>query len=174
MNNNLEIITLWATADEDGGFIDVSREKGQVVEWLKEDEEAQQIIQGFGVINKTTNLMPDNARDFHYDRKEAEKELASFMSSIQNRDQYRTKNANEKIKGNFITETSDWSAEQIAIAVNKQQEKEEKQLILHGEQFEAAGEEYQVILFCSENLTDNEINDYIQNLIKAIETNRVS
>jgi hypothetical protein len=69
---------MWATVDNDGGFINVSRVKEQADEWLEEDEEAVAVIKGFGIIYKPTNLMPDEARDFHYTLQEAESELRHF------------------------------------------------------------------------------------------------
>lgn len=78
-----EIMVLWATADEDGGYIDISRDKAQAEEWLSRDDDAVQIIQGYGVLDKTTNLMPDTASDFHYEKETAEAELASFQSGKQ-------------------------------------------------------------------------------------------
>lgn len=78
--NRYKIITLWATVDPDGGFIDVSRGKEQVEEWLGRNEDAVGITQGFGVLDTTTNLMPDTAVDFHYSREEAEAELQKLSS----------------------------------------------------------------------------------------------
>ena len=77
---NLEIITLWATVDIEGGFIDVSRAKEQADEWLEQNEEAVKVIEGFGILDKETNLMPDNSTDFHYTLEGAEKELRYFNS----------------------------------------------------------------------------------------------
>jgi len=74
-----EIIVLWATADEDGGFIEVSRDEETAREWMKADEEAIEVIQGWGVIYKPTDMMPDDARDFHYKLEDAQKELNAFV-----------------------------------------------------------------------------------------------
>ena len=70
-----EIITLWATLDNEGMYIHVSRVKEEVEEWLEKDEEAMQITDGFGIIDKSTNIMPDVAADFHYDLNSALNEL---------------------------------------------------------------------------------------------------
>lgn len=75
-----EIIVLWATADEDGGFIEVSRDEETAKEWMKTDEEATQVIQGWGVIYKPTDLMPDDSQDFHYNLQNAEAELKRYLS----------------------------------------------------------------------------------------------
>ncbi|WP_090739340.1 hypothetical protein [Paenibacillus sp. Mc5Re-14] len=81
MDNTFEIIKMWATADKDCGFIEVSRDEETAKEWMNADEEATQVIQGWGIIDKLTNLMPDDARDFHYKLEDAQSELNEFMET---------------------------------------------------------------------------------------------
>lgn len=71
---------LFATADRDGNYLDVSSNKEDCDKWLSEgnDKQATQIIKGYGVFFKDEDLMPDAASDFHYDKEEAEHELAFF------------------------------------------------------------------------------------------------
>lgn len=77
-----EIIPLWATADEEGNYLDVSNNLKDVNEWLsdKENVEATQVIRGYGVVDKIRKLMPDEAIDFHYTKEEAEKKL-NFLNN---------------------------------------------------------------------------------------------
>jgi hypothetical protein len=76
----LIIKKLWATADEGKNYLDVSHVEEDVENWLKESDEAVQIIQGFGVFDSETNLMVDEASDFLYTYEEAQEELKSFTA----------------------------------------------------------------------------------------------
>jgi len=75
---------LFATADKNGHYIDVSPNIAECQEWLKEDDnkEAKTIIGGYGIFNTHTDTMPDDAVDFHYSYGEAQQELSRFLENF--------------------------------------------------------------------------------------------
>lgn len=74
----MEIRELFATADRDGNYLDVSQEKKDCEFWLEEgkDKQAVKVINGFGLFFANSEKMPDNASDFHYTSDDALDELA--------------------------------------------------------------------------------------------------
>lgn len=78
----LVIKELFATADRDGNYLDISDNKSDCEKWLKEgnDKQAINIIKGFVVFDSEKNIVPDNASDFHYDYDEAFDELEFFTN----------------------------------------------------------------------------------------------
>lgn len=75
---------LFAIADKDGYYIDVSRDIAECQKWLKENnyKEAKTIIGGYGVFNSENDMMADNAADFHYTYEEAQHELSRFLEHM--------------------------------------------------------------------------------------------
>lgn len=75
---------LFAIADKDGYYIDVSRDIAECQKWLKEKnyKEAKTIISGYGVFNSESDMMADNAEDFHYSYQEAQEELSRFLENF--------------------------------------------------------------------------------------------
>lgn len=75
---------LFATADKNGHYIDVSPDITECHEWLKENDnkEAKTIIGGYGIFNANTDTMPDDANDFHYSYEEAQHELSRFLENF--------------------------------------------------------------------------------------------
>lgn len=73
----LEVRELFATADRDGNYLDVSQEKRDCEGWLEEgkDKQAVKVINGFGLFFANSNEMPDNVVDFHYTSEDAVDEL---------------------------------------------------------------------------------------------------
>ena len=82
-NESFVIKPLFATADKNGHYIDVSPDITECQNWLKENDnkEAKTIIGGYGIFNANTDLMPDDANDFHYSYEEAQQELSRFLEN---------------------------------------------------------------------------------------------
>ncbi|MBP1309048.1 hypothetical protein JOD82_002068 [Paenibacillus sp. 1182] len=74
-----EIRKLWATVDENGDYVDIFDNVNDV------KEQGMNFTQGYGVFDNETNLLPDDAQDFHYDLQSARDELRNYLTQT-NRD----------------------------------------------------------------------------------------
>jgi hypothetical protein len=66
---------LYATVDDDGDVVDIYSEESEAVEAPEND-----YVQGYGVFNIRTNLIPDEAQDFHHSFETAKEELELFAT----------------------------------------------------------------------------------------------
>lgn len=78
----LKVINLFATADKDGIHLDISHDRQDCENWLSNnDNGACSIIEGFGVAYSDTNVMYEDALDFHYSKEKAETECSALTFS---------------------------------------------------------------------------------------------
>lgn len=82
----LEIRELFATADRDGNYLDVSQDKNDCEAWVEEgkDKQAIKVIQGFGLFLTNSDKMPDNVSDFHYTAEDVQHELDFLQKESKN------------------------------------------------------------------------------------------
>lgn len=78
----LKVISLFATADQEGNYLDISTERSDCERWLTENKEAVRIVDGFGVAHSKTNEMHVDAVDFHYSIVEARAELVTLSNKL--------------------------------------------------------------------------------------------
>ena len=78
---NLTIIELFAIADRDGNYLEISRHKEDSEKMLEEgnNKAATCIIKGFAVFDVDSDCIPSEASEFCYDYEDAEDELKSFL-----------------------------------------------------------------------------------------------
>ena len=94
----LEIRELWATA-KDNMYINIGRSEEEAKEFFKQDVEsegADSILKGFGVYSKVTNLVLDDAEDFHYKYEDALKELNAYKLQFKLDDIHRNNQSIEE------------------------------------------------------------------------------
>lgn len=78
----LIIKELYATADRDNNYINISANREECVDRLENGNNKQetQVIKGYGIFEIETGLVPDQANDFYYDYEEAEHELDFLLN----------------------------------------------------------------------------------------------